>query len=159
MNWREFERAAPEIAESGRLRFEATHVALLGTVQRNGWPRISPVEPYFVGDDLLFGLLKSSGKARDLADNPLCTVHSSVSDVNGSEGEFKLSGLAEVVTDQTLLAADPEAWWNASNASDATVVAVDIRRAVWVAWDIAHATMRITAWTDQQGTIDEARRY
>lgn len=47
MLWRELETAAPEIARLGKERLDQAGVALLGTVRKDGSPRISPVEPYF----------------------------------------------------------------------------------------------------------------
>jgi hypothetical protein len=63
--WSEFEAAAPELAGIGRERFEATRVALLGTLRKDGAPRISPIEPYLVVGHLLLGALQDSHKARD----------------------------------------------------------------------------------------------
>ena len=46
MTWEEFKNAAPELAALGEERFEATGLVLVGTLRKNGWPRISPVEPF-----------------------------------------------------------------------------------------------------------------
>jgi hypothetical protein len=46
MIWCDLETAAPEIARLGKERFEPARVALLGTIRKDGSPRISPVEPY-----------------------------------------------------------------------------------------------------------------
>jgi hypothetical protein len=64
MIWAEFEAAAPEVARLGKERFDRLRVALLGTLREDGSPRISPVEPYFVEGDLLFGAMTWSLKAR-----------------------------------------------------------------------------------------------
>src|SRR6184192_3641808 len=72
MIWREFEDAVPELARLGRRRFEATRVALLGTLRKDGSPRISPIEPYLVLDHLLLGMLSRSHKALDLMVDPSC---------------------------------------------------------------------------------------
>ena len=45
MNWRNFASGAPELAAIGVERFEAVGLALVGTVRKDGTPRISPVEP------------------------------------------------------------------------------------------------------------------
>lgn len=152
MDWREFEATAPKLARLGRDRFETTHVALLGSLRKDGSPRISPIEPYLVAGHLLLGMLTASRKALDLRREPRCVVHSSVSDVNGSEGEFKIDGRAVLVTDNGLLGAEPRAWWNAPDASDASVFSIDIQSAAHVSWDIKHGNMTVVRWTPADGT-------
>jgi hypothetical protein len=45
--WAEFDRAAPELAGYFRERIQADQVILLGTIRKDGSPRISPVESHF----------------------------------------------------------------------------------------------------------------
>jgi hypothetical protein len=66
----DLELGAPEIADRGLARLNATRVALLGTVRRDGAPRISPVEPYLVAGQLFVGAMASSRKAADLRPGP-----------------------------------------------------------------------------------------
>ena len=47
--WQDLELDAPEIARLGMDRINAAHIALLGTLRRDGSHRISPIEPYFAG--------------------------------------------------------------------------------------------------------------
>jgi hypothetical protein len=42
MNWRTFQQTAPELARLAQERFVSNKVALLGTLHRDGSPRISP---------------------------------------------------------------------------------------------------------------------
>jgi hypothetical protein len=159
MIWREFEIAAPELAELGRRRFEATHVALLGTIRKDGSPRISPIEPYLVLDHLLLGMLSGSHKALDLSQDPRCTLHSSVSDADGSEGEFKLDGRAVLVTDPALHHGDYEAWWTAEDASPARVFSVDIASAAHIAWDLKKGEMTVRRWSPESRVRSTVRGY
>lgn len=99
MIWKEFANSAPEMAAIGKERFERTSLVLVGTLRRNGYPRISPVEPLFVDGHLLLGMMWHSKKAQDLLRNPRCTVHNSVTDRDGSEGEFKVYGRAIEISD------------------------------------------------------------
>lgn len=99
MIWREFTVAAPELAAVGAERFERTGLALVGTLRRDGWPRISPVEPYIVGGKLMLGMMWRSRKARDLLRDPRLVVHSATSDREGADGDFKLYGRAVDVRD------------------------------------------------------------
>ncbi len=94
MDWNDFKEAAPDLAKLGEERFESFGLVLVGTIRRNGWPRISPVEPLIVDGELYLGMSWRSRKALDLLRDPRCTVHSVVSNRDGSEGEFKLYGCA-----------------------------------------------------------------
>ena len=94
MNWEEFKRNAPDLAALGEERFDRTGLVLIGSLRKNGWPRISPVEPLITDGHLYLGMMWRSRKALDLLRDPRCTVHSTISDRNGSEGEFKVYGYA-----------------------------------------------------------------
>jgi len=100
MNWSEFKTAAPELAEAGEKLFERVGVILLGTLRKDGSPRISPVELLLVGGQLYLGMMPDSLKAQDLLRDGRCTVHSLISDKHAAEGEFKLHGVAVNVQDQ-----------------------------------------------------------
>ena len=97
--WREFAALAPELAALGEAQFARTGLALVGTLRRDGWPRISPVEPFIVDGELYLGMMWRSVKALDLLRDPRCVVHSSVSDREGAEGEFKVYGRAVEITE------------------------------------------------------------
>lgn len=99
MNWDEFKIAAPELAEAGEKLFERVGVVLIGTLRRDGSPRISPVEQLIVGGKLYLGMMPYSMKAQDLLRDGRCTIHSLISDKTAPEGEFKLHGVAVNVED------------------------------------------------------------
>lgn len=94
MRWDEFAAACPELASLGEERLRGRELCLVGTLRRNGYPRISPVEPEFVDGELMLGMMWRSPKALDLLRDPRCVIHSVVSDRMGTEGDFKLYGLA-----------------------------------------------------------------
>ena len=97
--WAEFAEAAPELAALGKAQFARTGLSLVGTLRRDGWPRISPVEPFIANGQLYLGMMWRSVKALDLLRDPRCVVHSTVSNRDGTEGEFKVYGRAVEVTD------------------------------------------------------------
>ena len=99
VTWRQFAAQAPELATLGEAQFARTGLALAGTLRRDGWPRISPVEPFIVDGELYLGMMWQSVKALDLLRDSRCVVHSTVSDREGTEGEFKVYGRAVEVTD------------------------------------------------------------
>lgn len=156
MRWAEFERAAPHLARQGRERFERTRVALIATLRTDGSPRISPVEPVFAMGQLLLGVMRSA-KAMDLERDPRCALHSSVSDVNGSEGEFKLHGRA-VPADASIQKGDYEAWWK-QFPGRATVLELDFHSASLVTWDTKRGLLELTRWSTSRGVSVEVRSY
>jgi pyridoxamine 5'-phosphate oxidase-like protein len=155
MNWSAFEAAAPALAGAAKARFGATHVALLGTLRPDGSPRISPIEPYFTGGELLLGAMARSAKARDLVRDPRCVLHNSISDPNAGEPEFKLYGSVE----QVAADAPSEAWWQSQPAGAALIFGLRVREAVRVEWQLERGEMRVTRWTVQRGLEETARRY
>src|SRR4051812_25712022 len=98
--WGEFAAAEPELARLGEERFAKTGLCLLGTLRRNGFPRISPVEPLIHDGRLYLGMMWRSRKAVDLLRDPRCVVHNTVADKSGTEGDFKLYGIARDVQDE-----------------------------------------------------------
>jgi len=94
MRWDVFAKRCPELAKLGEERLRARELCLVGTLRRNGYPRISPVEPDFVDGELMLGMMWRSPKALDLLRDPRCVVHSVVSGREGTEGDFKLYGRA-----------------------------------------------------------------
>ena len=101
MTWDEFKRGSPELAALGEERFERTGLVLIATLRKDGWPRVSPVEPLIAGGELYLGMMWRSRKALDLLRDPRCTVHSTVSNHDATEGEFKVYGRAEDILDLT----------------------------------------------------------
>jgi len=99
VNWSSFASAAPELARLALERFDAAGLVLVGTIRKDGTPRISPVEPLIADGELYLGMMWQSKKALDLVRDPRCVVHSVVSKADASEGEFKLWGRARDVAD------------------------------------------------------------
>ena len=99
MNWNDFKGESPELAALGEELFESTGLVLLGTLRKNGFPRISPVEPLIFEGRLYLGMMWKSVKALDLLRDPRCTIHNTVCNKDGTEGEFKMYGRAVDVID------------------------------------------------------------
>jgi hypothetical protein len=102
-SWGEFSQAASRLATIGRQRLEEPGVVLVGTIRRDGTPRISPVEPLLWNGDLWLSMLFGSQKAADLLRDPRLLVHSVVRGRDGREGEFKVRGRAVSVRSHALL--------------------------------------------------------
>ena len=91
-SWHEFAQQAPEIAAFGTARF-GSEVAYLGTIRADGGPRVHPVTP-IVGDQLYLFMEPTSPKGKDLQRDPRYTLHCSVENSGGGEGEFYVRGRA-----------------------------------------------------------------
>ena len=102
MRWDEFEPACPEIARLALDRFRTHELCLIGTLRRDGSPRISPCELDFANGELLLGMMWRSRKALDLLRDPRCVLHSCTTDRHGTEGDVKLYGRAIDVQDREL---------------------------------------------------------
>jgi hypothetical protein len=94
MNWNRFMADVPELANLAEARFRKDGLCLLGTLRKDGSPRISPCELDFAADELLLGMMWRSRKALDLLRDPRIVVHSVTRDREGIEGDVKLYGRA-----------------------------------------------------------------
>ena len=98
--WTDFAEAAPETAAVFLRRLEATGMALMATLRKDGSPRISPLEPDVSGGRLWLGSMPGSTKSADLRRDPRCCLHSATEDKNVKDGDAKVWGDAVEVTEQ-----------------------------------------------------------
>jgi len=99
VTWAAFRRGDPGLSALAEARMAEDGLVLVGSLRGNGWPRISPVEPLVVGDELYLGMMWRSRKALDLLADPLCVVHTTVHDRAGTQGDVKVYGRAVDVAD------------------------------------------------------------
>src|SRR5439155_2039902 len=130
--------------------------ALLGTLRPDGSPRISPVEPYFARDHLIFGLMTWSGKARDLRRDPRCVLHSTISGPDAGEPELKPYGLTAAAGDP-LRDACRQAWWLGQPHAAADVVLLEVTQAMLVEWDLQRGQIASTDGSPRRGLWPQAR--
>ena len=135
--WAQFEAESPEIAQLARERFGATDLVLVGTVRRDGWPRISPIEYTFFNGDLVLGGMWQSKKFLDIMRDTRLTLHSTTTNKDGREGDVKLYGRAFPLAKER-----EEAYWqhifelmNWRPGGPAHVYTVDIHAAAYVRFD------------------------
>jgi hypothetical protein len=117
-SWHDFEAGAPELAAAMREQFERYHLALIGTLRKDGSPRISCVEPCIVEGSLYLGMMWRSRKAADLLRDPRLVLHNAICTNRGDELELSLNGRAQEVDDPDLRRACADALertsWNES---------------------------------------------
>jgi hypothetical protein len=94
MRWSELEQQQLRFAALGRKRLVEPGVVLVGTIRRDGTPRISPVEPLLWEVELWLSMLHGSLKAADLIRDPRLLVHGIVTSRDGAAGEYKVRGPA-----------------------------------------------------------------
>jgi hypothetical protein len=108
--WTSFADEAPELATLAEERIAASGLLMLGTLRRDGFPRISPVEPTLMDDRLVLhddrlwlGMMPGSTKSRDLQRDGRLALHTATADKMVSAGDVKLWGVATQVGDQPTL--------------------------------------------------------
>lgn len=99
-SWSDVLSAAPDLAEKVQARFDAHGLAMLATIRRDGYPRLSPIEALFTDETVWLGMMHDSTKARDLQRDPRLSMHNATADKNVADGDAKLVGRAVEVTDE-----------------------------------------------------------
>lgn len=90
--WQGFATTAPALAALGKARWDRQGLFLIATHRRDGSVRISPCEYLVFEGELWLGMMWQSKKALDLVRDPRITIHNSVSNKDGKDGEFKVYG-------------------------------------------------------------------
>ena len=138
-----------ELARADLLGF-----AYLGTLRRDGRPRISPVEAHVLDGRLLIGVMPRSLKARDLDRDPRCTLQSLVSERDSGEPELKLYCRAVLSEGEP-----PGAWWAGRPAGDVRVYELEVEEAALLEWNLGNAEMTVTSWSPARGLHTTTRTY
>lgn len=98
--WQEFLQAAPQIGSVFSRRLAACgSLAFLGTIRRDGSPRISPMEPRPHAGQLCIVGMPGTRKFDDLARDPRFTLHTASADPQLTDGDAKISGSVRELPD------------------------------------------------------------
>ena len=100
MRWEQLEDGAPELAAHARAEFERYGMALVGTLRKDGSPRISSVLPHVLGGELYLGMMWRSRKAVDLLRDPRLVLRNPVCTNRGDEIELSLRGRVVEIGDE-----------------------------------------------------------
>jgi hypothetical protein len=109
MDWVSFTKVCPELGSMAEQRFKNDQLAMLGTIRRDGSPRISPCEMDFASGHMFLSMMWQSPKAIDLLRDPRIVVHSVTVNKDGTDGDIKIYGRAVDTTDPQLRSAFREA--------------------------------------------------
>jgi Pyridoxamine 5'-phosphate oxidase len=137
LTWEQLEQAAPEIARRGRELIERFQFIFVGTLTRDGSPRVTPVEAYIIDGHLLVNMIPRSFKALDLLRDSRVYVHAPVTAKSG-DAELKLAGTAEVLDDQRLRKKLDDLFWQMIEwrpAPDSHYFEIRAQRAAYVTYD------------------------
>ena len=158
MSWANFEAAAPELERAARSVIERDGFVYVGTVRRDGAPRISPVEVHIVHGRLMLVMVAGSWKARDLARDPRVTLQSPVPNAADPGVEVKVRGRVTAVEEEqraaTADAVEARSGWRPQVSW--RFVAVDVEAVAALAWE--HGEMVLTRWDREAGLRDPERR-
>jgi hypothetical protein len=144
LTWTEFEQAAPEIAARGRELIERFQFVFVGTLTKDGSPRVNPVEAYLIDGHLLVNMIPRSLKALDLLRDPRLYVHAPVTAKEG-DPEFKLAGRAVVLEDETLERKLSDLFWQMIRwrpAADSHTFELLAERAAYVTYGDGQTSVR-----------------
>jgi hypothetical protein len=97
--WSAVEAEAPELAARAREIFDAHKHKTLATLRRDGSPRISGTEAQFADGEIWLGSMWKAVKALDLQRDPRFALHSGSADPSEWNGDAKVAGRVEEVTD------------------------------------------------------------
>lgn len=98
-SWSEIEAAEPRFAGAVRERLDAGTHKTIATLRADGAPRISGIEAFFAEGELWFGSMPRARKAIDLRRDPRFALHGASTDPPEWDGDAKLSGHAEEVSE------------------------------------------------------------
>jgi nitroimidazol reductase NimA-like FMN-containing flavoprotein (pyridoxamine 5'-phosphate oxidase superfamily) len=107
------ENVEPDLANRVRAILSSTTNAVLGTIRRDGSPRLSGADPYFHDGQLRIWSMPRARKGQDLRRDPRVAVHSIPWDsrklrdgaADVGEADAKVSGRAVLVSDAGALSA------------------------------------------------------
>lgn len=110
LTWKEFSQARPDLADAGRALFYQFGVGLgfLGTVRKDGGPRMHPMCPVIV-DDGLYAFIEPGPKRHDLLRDGRYAMHCFPPANN--EDAFYVTGRAEHRGDPELSARVLDVFW------------------------------------------------
>lgn len=105
-SWSNIEASEPDLAARAQACFAATTNAILGTIRRDGTPRLSGIDPLLYGGELYVGSMPRARKGADLRRDPRVALHSVPWESRlvtegqpATAGDAKLTGRAVLVTD------------------------------------------------------------
>jgi hypothetical protein len=146
--WTDFEAAAPELAARVRARLDTHTHKTIATLRRDGSPRISGTETEFADGELWIGSMWQALKARDLLRDPRFALHSGSAEPAEWEGDAKLAGIAEEITDPERVR---EINGDQASSEPSHLFRLELREVSTVGLNEQRNALVIEVWTPEQG--------
>ncbi|MDI3423842.1 pyridoxamine 5'-phosphate oxidase family protein [Streptomyces luteolus] len=157
-DWAGFAQVAPDLARRARAAAERCGFVLVGTIRRDGTPRISPVEIHFVRHQLMLVMIAGSHKARDLDRDPRLVLQTPVTHPASPEPEAKLRGhvidVDETQREATAASIEAASGWRPRNTW--RFFAVTLNAANYIEWQ--EDEMTLSHWDNVNGLRPAERR-
>jgi hypothetical protein len=156
------------LAARGRELIDRFGYVLVGTIRRDGTPRISPVEARVVQGQLMLVMIRDTHKARDVLRDPRLVLNTPITDPGDPGSEFKLRGRVVALEDRDLVEAAADATEAGSGwrpPPDWHYFSIEIEDVALMDWERGALTM--TRWSRDGGlerltrpapVLDEPRR-
>lgn len=141
--WSNFELAEPRLAGLVRARFEGHPHHVLGTVRRDGSPRLNGINVFIDEGRLWFGSMPAARKADDIFRDPRVSFYSAPLREDMSGGDASISGKA------IPLSADIVHTWRPENPADGVYFEVEIDRVHLV--EVVDDELVVSMWDNQRG--------
>jgi hypothetical protein len=155
--WQDIVDTAPEFAKTFLARLDAHTHKTLATLRKDGSPRISGIECWEVEGDLWFGSMPRARKAIDLQRDPRFALHSGSADPPEWDGDAKLSGRAEEITDPDRRLVGFRASESDPPSRDSHLFRLEIDEAVLIGLNDERTKMVIELWRPD-GSVKRTER-
>lgn len=162
--WAEVAETAPDLVDRARTLLSSTVNSVLSTVRADGSPRVSGLDPFFVGGELMFGSMPQSRKLADLERDPRLALHGipwesrRVKDggEDPGDGDVKLTGRA-VALDPAALASVSEAFAveRGFEMPDGPMFRIDLASLVLIS--VEGEQLVVDRWTEAGGRTTSRR--
>jgi hypothetical protein len=144
--WQEIVESAPDFAAGVRRHLDARVHKTIATIRAGGSPRISGIETFFADDELWFGSMPRARKAIDLRRDPRFALHSGSLDPPDWDGDAKITGRAEEVTDPDRRLTIFRSRGSDPPSSESHLFRADIHEAVLIGLNDARTRLVIELW-------------
>ena len=155
--WQHVADTAPEFAATFLARLDAHVHKTIATLRADGSPRISGIECWQAEGDLWFGSMPRARKAIDLQRDARFALHSGSADPPGWDGDAKLSGRAEEITDPERRLAGFRTRGSDPPSTDSHLFRADIDEAVLIGLNAERTLMVIELWRPD-GSVTRTER-
>ena len=154
--WSSFSDASPDLAGRVRARFETHPHHVLGTLTSVGHPRLSGTEVRWWNGDVWLGAMPGARKSADLKRDSRYALHSRPDDIDMTEGDAKLAGHANLVSDPNQLR-DFAAFLGRPSEDPYDLFCLTVESASLVQVSDDHSHLVIDVWSPTDGTRTVAR--